>query len=360
MRRLSQVQPNIDIAELDFISECIEQNWLSEGPKTKQLVERIKDYTRSEYAIMAPNGTLGLYVALLSCGLEKGKKIIIPSFTFYATASALIFAGFIPKIIDVNPLTYEMDTSILEGAICEDTVAVMPVHIYGHCANMSEILRISRKRNLVVIEDAAQAMGVTYKGKHAGTIGDVGVISFFSDKTITMGEGAVILTNSEDIFSRIKYIRNQGRENSGTFVHEELGMNFRITDLQSAVGLSQLKKLPGIISSRLIKYNEYKKNLQNVGDISFGLKEPDSSFVPFRFYFTSLRKDEIQKSLELSGYETRSYFHPMHLQPKLLEYVTYSCPVSEEISLRGLCLPIHDGVTKKDIKDICSIIKRHF
>lgn len=357
---IKQVCPNIDSNELALISECISQNWLTEGPKTKLLAETIKEFTGAKYSVMAPNGTLGLYLSLLACEFPPGSEVIIPSFTFYATAMSVLFAGLKPVIVDVDPHTYELDPICLKSAINNYTVAVIPVHIYGHCANMKEIIEVCTCRSIVVIEDAAQAMGVYYSGKHAGTIGDIGVISFFADKTITTGEGAVLLTNNDKIYNRLLYLRNQGRINSGSFIHEEFGMNFRITDMQAAVGLSQMQKLESIISKKLEKYEKYRSLLEGVGDICLGKKETESSFVPFRFFFTSNHKDKLSNLLKSEGVETRSYFYPMHLQPKLISYSSFPCPVAESLSSYGLCLPIHNDLNNDDIEKICRIIINYF
>ena len=212
------------------------------GKNTKKFIEKIKDITGSPYVLPVSNGTLGLYVALLSMNLPRGSEVLIPSFTFFGSASSVYFAGLKPVFVDVDPKTMATYENYLQK-VTKKTSAIMPVHIYGLSCDMDPIITFAKKK-LKIIEDAAQAIGVKYRGKHCGTFGDTEVISFFADKTIAMGEGGnAILTNNKGIYKKLKLIRNQGRPNSGTFIHPEFGMNFRITDMQSAIGYAQLKRL---------------------------------------------------------------------------------------------------------------------
>ena len=219
----------------------------------------------------------------------------------------------------------------------------MAVHIYGQVAKLTILRKICDEHNLVLIEDAAQAMGVQYGGRHAGTVGEVGVISFFADKTITMGEGAVLLTNDQKLYETLRLVRNQGRPNSGTFVHPELGMNFRITDIQAGIGLAQLDKLRQGEKQRLKTYEHYRNALLGIGDLKFMKVDKSSTFIPFRFAFTSQKKEKIVEALESSGIQTRSFFYPMHLQPALKMFVSEETkiPNAEKLFHTGIALPIH-------------------
>ena len=186
------------------------------------------------------------FLALLALDLPRDSEILIPAFTFFASASAAVFAGLRPVFVDADPDTFNLDVEALEPLMTESTRAIMPVGVYGHSPPMDRISDFAAQHGLVVLEDAAQCLGVTYRGRHAGTWGDAGVISFFADKTVTTGEGGVVLTDDDELYHRLRLLRNQGRRHSGTFVHEGLGMNFRVTDMQCAVGTAQLRKLPRI------------------------------------------------------------------------------------------------------------------
>jgi perosamine synthetase len=294
----------------------------------------------------------------LALDLPKNSEVIVPNFTFFASASSLVFAGLTPVFVDVDENTFNIDINKIEELITEKTKAIMPVHIYGHSANMDRIIAIAKKYNLKIIEDAAQAYGVKYKGQHCGTFGDISMISFFADKTITMGEGAVVLAQDENLYKKLLLLRNQGRPNSGTFIHPSLGMNFRVTDMQCGVGLAQSEKFPEVLRKKLENYNLYKELLEGVGDLKFLEVESGSTFVPFRFFLKTKFKDKLLEYLEQKNIQTRSFFYPMHLQPPLKKYVKFgqNFNVSESLYNTGLCLPLHNYLTEGDIKFICDSI----
>lgn len=355
--KITQIQPWFDEEELNGTAGCIDARWLTEGPQAAEFLAGIQRETGAHHAVLAPNGTLGLFLALLAADLPRDSEILIPSFTFYASASSAVFAGLRPVFVDADPNTFNLDVSALESLVTERTSAIMPVHIYGHSAPLDEICEFAAKHQLTVIEDAAQAYGVTYRGRHAGTWGDLGVISFFSDKTITTGEGGVVLTDNTDLYEKLRLLRNQGRPHSGTFVHDSLGMNFRITDLQCAVGNAQLRKFPQIMAGKQAKHARYIDNLSGVPGLRFMQIQPGSNHIPFRFALLSEHKDEATEALEKAGIQTRGFFCPLHLQPALRQYAQGPLPVAEELSAKGLCLPVHHGLSDADIDGICAIIR---
>ena len=359
MRRIDQVDLYIDADESRFIQSCIENRWLTEGPRAEELAARLAEFFRTHCVTFAPNGTLGLFLCLKVLDLPPDSEIIIPSFTFYASASAAVFAGLRPVYIDVDPQTFNMDVGQLEQAITPRTRAIMPVHIYGQACDMDPVLEIARRHGLAVVEDAAQAFGVTYKGRPAGALGDIGIISLFSDKVITSGEGCIVLC-AERYFDKLRLMRNQGRTSSGTYVHPELGMNFRITDLQAAIALSQVAKFSQIVGRRRVLRQRYREALEGVGDLSF-MSVPDwSSLVPFRFPILSSQRTALGQHLEGQGIQTRSFFCPLHLQPKLRQDPPLSLPVSERLYEEGLCLPIHWHISDEDADYICASIGAFF
>jgi len=355
--KISQIQPWFDQDELDATASCIDARWLTEGPQAAKFLARVQEETGARHAVLAPNGTLGLFLAFLAADLPRDSEILIPSFTFYASASSAVFAGLRPVFVDADPHTFNLDVSALESLVTERTAAIMPVHVYGQSAPLDEICEFAARHQLTVIEDAAQAYGVTYRGRHAGTWGDLGVISFFSDKTITTGEGGVVLTNNTALYEKLRLLRNQGRPHSGTFVHDSLGMNFRMTDLQCAVGNAQLGKFPQIMAGKQAKHARYVDNLSGVAGLRVMQVQPGSNHVPFRFALLSEHKDEVATALEHAGIQTRGFFYPLHLQPALRQYSRGPLPVAEELSEKGLCLPVHHGLTDGDIDEICGIIR---
>jgi perosamine synthetase len=357
---IPQVDLFLDHAELALIEQSVERRWLTEGPYAKAFQEAIRAHTGSKHVMFAPNGTLGLFLAMLGLDLEPGAEIVMPTFTFYGSATAAVFAGLKPVFVDVDPATFNVRAADLEAAIGPRTRALMPVHIYGQACDMQAIMALARKHNLLVVEDAAQALGTTLHGKIAGTFGDIGVYSTFSDKVITTGEGGILVTDSDPLASRLGLLRNQGRPHAGTFVHPSLGMNFRITDLQAAIGVAQMKKLPLILEDRAKKWKLYSEALRGVGDLQFMSIVPGSSIVPFRFPILTGRRDALAKHMEARGIQTRGFFYPMHLQPKLKAATPARLPVAESLYERGLCLPVYVNLTDSQIGEIAEAIRSFF
>lgn len=355
--RINQVQPYIDGKELEAISDVIGSGWLTEGPHARGFQAAIEQQTGARHAVLAPNGTLGLFLALLALDLPRDSEILIPSFTFFASASSAVFAGLRPVFVDADPATFNIDIGALDSLVGENTRAIMPVGIYGQCPPMDRIMEFAARHGLAVVEDAAQLYGVNYRGRHAGTWGDVGVISFFADKSVTTGEGGVVLTDDEALHRRLRLLRNQGREHSGTFVHQSLGLNFRVTDMQCAVGEAQLRKLPEIVARKQLNHRRYVDNLSGVDGIRMMKVQEGSDHVPFRFAMLTERQPEVVKALENGGIQTRGFFCPLHLQPALRQFARHSLPVAEELYSKGLCLPVHLGLTDSDIDEICEIIR---
>lgn len=355
--KVTQVEPCIDADELSVVSDVISRGWLTEGPCAEAFLDAIKKETGAPYAVLAPNGTLALFLALLALDLPRDGEIVIPAFTFYASASAAVFAGLRPVFADVDPETFSITAEELESRITERTVAVMPVHVYGHSAEMDALSAVAARHGIAVVEDAAQAYGVNYRGRHAATWGDAGIISFFADKTITTGEGGVVLANDPEIFERLRLLRNQGRVRSGTFKHEALGMNFRVTDLQCAVGLAQVGKFASIAETKRRNHVRYVENLRDIDGVRWLRVQPGSDFVPFRFALLSDRRAEVDQALERAGVQTRSFFYPLHLQPPLAHYANGALPNAERLHAEGICLPVHTALREEDIDMVCDIIR---
>jgi perosamine synthetase len=355
--RIKQVDPYFDHNEADGLADTIRRGWLTEGPQAAEFLSAIQADTGARHAVLAPNGTLGLFLALLALHLPRESEILIPTFTFYASATSAVFAGLRPVFVDADAETFNLDLDALESHVTERTKAIMPVHIYGHSPPLDRILEFAARHDLVVLEDAAQACGVTYQGRHAGTWGDAGVISFFADKTITMGEGGVVLTDDTALYEKLRLLRNQGRPNSGTFIHDTLGMNFRVTDLQCAVGRAQLRKLPEIVAKKQENHARYAANLRDVEGVRWLRVQDGSSHVPFRFALVSERRAQVAAALEQAGVQTRRFFYPLHLQPALQKYAQRALPVAEQLYETGICLPVHQGLTLSEIDEISEIIR---
>lgn len=363
--KVPQFMPWLSNEEFMSMSSCFEMNWITEGPKAKEFSEKLLDLIGAKYGVFAPNGTLALYLALKSVGIQKGDEVIVPDFTFIGTANAVEMTGAIPVFVDVNRKNFQIDVSAAEKLITENTKAIMPVHIYGTAANMDEIMLFARTYKLKVIEDAAQAIGVRYKGKHAGTFGNAGTFSFFADKTITTGEGGYVVTDDEGIYDNLLYLRNQGRKDRGTFIHPEIGYNFRMTDLQCAIGITQLNKLGTITEMKRKIKAEYEKQLSQIEELNFFTPEKDADFIPFRVGILCKNAHELMEYMKQKGIEPRTFFYPLHKQPCYAKH-----PLMKQKNMNdagfpnalfgyehGICLPTFPALTEEQINFVCNTIK---
>lgn len=368
--KVPQFQPYIDNKEYDAIKSCFDSNWITEGPLSKRFVDKILELTGAKYGVLAPNGTLSIYMALRAIGVGPGDEVIVPNFTFIASANAVEMCGAKPVFVDVKEdLQIDVDKCI--RLVNHRTKAIMPVHVYGMACDMDEVMEFAQNYKIKVVEDAAQGIGITWKGKHTGTFGDVGSFSFFADKTLTTGEGGMVVTNDKDLYEKLLYLRNQGRIDRGSFIHPELGYNFRMTDLQSAIGLSQFEKLPEIIE----KKSEILKTYKNLLNPKIKIVEPSesSNHIPFRVCIIIPNgSQKLMEYMKENGIETRTFFYPLHKQPcymkkkkTLFEKLFFEKNNDKEfeVSIRmyneGVCLPSFVSISQEQISFICQKINEY-
>jgi perosamine synthetase len=361
--RIPQFEPLLGDAELEQLQECIRTNWLTEGPKSEEFVDRLGVLTGAKHVVLAPNGTLALYMALAVCSIGPGDEVIVPDFTFLGSASSVSLTGACPVFADVDRQTFNLDAGSVQRALSPRTRAIMPVHIYGQAADMDPLLLLAEREDLFVIEDAAQGIGVRYKKSHVGTLGDLGCLSFFADKTITTGEGGAILTNDDYLAERLQYFRNQGRLNRGSFIHPYLGWNFRLTDLQSGLGLAQMDRLQGIIERKRQLELHYKARLANVQNVQFPAAQDPNSRVPFRINILVPDPERLADHLTQAGVGVRRFFYPLQFQPcfhaqnsRIGDAIVNSVHAFEH----GISLPSSVKLTEAEIDYVCGAVSAFF
>lgn len=355
---IPNTEPWVGQEELNEIKDCIRNRWLSGGPKLKKFQEKIAKICKVKHAIGCCNGTQALYIGLKILGIGPGDEVIVPDFTFVASGNAVVWAGAKPVFVDIDRKTFNIDPAKIERAITKKTKAIMPVHIYGQSANMEAVMKIARRYKLKVIEDAAQALRVTYRGKPAGSFGDVGCLSFYADKVITTGEGGMVLTNDDELAKKAVILLNQGRTGRGWYVHDHLGYNFRMTDLQAAVGLAQLRKLETIIRKREKNEKLYKKHLKGVSEVEFPYVSRKGRRTIWRITILVKDPQALLEFLEKEGIKAARTFFPLHTQPCYKRYrVKGKFPNADYISGRLLRLPSGTGLTEKEIRYVCEKIK---
>jgi perosamine synthetase len=339
-----QIEPWIDESELRELERVIDSTFVVEHELTREFERMTARLTGCKHAIAVCNGTLALFVSLKALGIGPGDEVIVPNFTFIASANAVILAGATPVLCEVREDTFCLDVAKAEQAVTPRTKSVMPVHLYGQSADMNEVMAFAKRHGLSVVEDAAEAIGVRFAGKHVGTFGDVGILSYYGNKTVTCGEGGMVLTNDDALAKAAYRLKNYGRGQKGTFVHDSIGFNFSFTDLQAAVGISQMKKMPAIVRKKREIHDRYVEELRHLP--GFQPVYIDSRCEPV-FWFTSFLcqdPEALSSYLQLRNIQTRRFFYPLHLQPcyadrKYIRFAGTDFPVSQKIYERGISLP---------------------
>lgn len=364
--KIPQVSPWLGAEEMAAVQATIAANWITEGPCAAAFSQRLNALIGVPYGVFAPNGTLALYLALLAAGIGPGDEVLVPDSTFIASANAVIFAGATPVFVDVCHDSFQIDINVAAELVGPSTKALMPVHLFGAMANMEAIDAFGAQHNLLIIEDAAQAIGVHYRGQHAGSFGAFGCFSFFADKTITTGEGGYVACRSEEHYERLRLLRNQGRLRSGTFLHPALGLNMRITDMQAAIGVAQLERLPTIIERKQAIMARYRENLAGLSAIRYLAIEPGSTYVPFRCVLLVPDGAALLAALSAHGIEPRAWFVPLHRQPCFahldrraggpLNFDDACYPNAIAGHDHGVLLPIYPTLSDAQVDYICATI----
>ena len=358
-----QIYPWIDNRELFYLKKVIKSTFVTEGSLTREFEDKFKKVSNSKYAIAVNNWTLGIFACLKSLNIGPGDEVIVPNMTFIASSNAILLAGAKAVLCDINPRTLCLDVEKIGPLINARTKAIMPVHLYGNSCDLDEIKKFKKKKNFYIIEDAAQGVGVTYKGRSVGAIGDVGGFSFYGNKLITTGEGGMVVTNNKKIYDNIYQLKNHGRKKKGIFIHKTIGYNFMFTEMQAALGLAQLEKLQKIINLKLSIYQKYKKDLKFIPEIEF--VEPTIKSNQIHWFTNILCKNtKLISYLEKKLIQTRRAFYPLHLQPcynqnkNIIKKTKY--PNSINVYKRLISLPSAAHLKKTEQDKVIQYIKLFF
>ena len=358
-------EPTLGGNELKYVTQCIQSNWISSaGRFILEFERKFAKVCGAKYGVATTSGTTALHLALITMGLGPGDEVIIPSFTMIASANTVQHTGATPVLVDSEMATWNMDVSKIEEKITENTKAIMPVHTYGHPCDMDPIMALAEKHDLFVLEDAAEAHGALYKEKYIGSIGDAACFSFYANKIITTGEGGMITTNNEELYQKAANIRDHAFSNDRHFWHKYLAFNFRMTNMQAAIGLAQVERFDELVQTRIDHAELYTSLLKDVPGI---VTPPITDGIKNVFWMYSIliqddfgiSRDELRARLAKRGIETRTFFIPIHLQPLYFEkYKNESFPNAEELCLRGMYLPSASSLTEMEIEMICDSLKK--
>ena len=379
MRKIPIVQPRISEKEKEYVLQVLESGWLVEGKFARTLESKFSEFVGAKHTITVSNGTTGLHLALEALDIPPGAEVITTAFTFIASSNSVLFVGGVPVFADVNRSTYNLDPDSVRKMITPKTKAILVVHIFGLPADMKAFKEIAEEHDLLLIEDCAQAHGAKINGQHVGTFGDVGIFSLYATKNLIAGEGGLIVTNNDELADKLNSIKNHGRGKEGGYYHYRVGYNFRMTDMQAALALAQLERLPEFLKIRERNHKIIREELSDLDNIIRFQEIPDgythSNYIcaPHLVSNKVTPKAVIDELVKHNVSARTIYSIPTYKQPayvninqtwrwaKFVKYPDYSkvsLPNTEFLASRHFEVPIHAGVTEEEAKYIAETLRK--
>lgn len=357
--------PDITEAEIDAVTAVLRTGRLSLGPKLEEFESAMAEYVGARHAVAVSSGTAGLHLCIRALDIGEGDEVIVPSFTFIAVANAVRYERATPVFVDIDSASLNLDPAKIEAAITPRTRAIVVAHTFGVSAEMDAILAIAERHHLAVIEDACEAIGAEYHDRRVGGFGDAAVFAFYPNKQITTGEGGVIVTCDETLARRMRALRNQGRyEGDDWLQHSEVGYNYRLPEINCALGIVQLRRIESILARRENIARGYQQRLQGQPLILPLLQIPYGRVSWFVYVvrlgpeFEPAHRDAMVRSLTAQGIGCARYFAPIHLQPAYSGWNHVSLPVTESVAARTLALPFFNVLTEDQMNRICETVSR--
>ena len=361
-------EPSLTGREFEYVSECFRTNWISsQGPFVTRFERDFAAYTGVPQAqsLSVSNGTVALHLALVALGIGPGDEVIVPTLTFAASAAAVVHAGATPVLVDVEPGSWCLDPDAVEMAITPRTRALMPVHLYGQPSAMDRLLAIAERHGLKVVEDAAEALGAFHHDRHVGTLGDAGTFSFYGNKLITTGEGGMILFKDPAVAARARRLRDHGMDPERRYWHLDIGFNYRLTNLQAAVGVAQMERIEELANRKLWIAARYRAAFADLPGLILPEERPEARNIYWTFSLLlneeqlGMGRDEFAARLKLSGVETRPLFSVLHAMPAFSSFAgNRPFPVAERLALTGISLPSAVGLQEREIAYIAEVVRR--
>jgi perosamine synthetase len=358
MERIYVSEPYFDAGELVNLETCLRNNWITQGPFVESFEKRFADYCKCAHGVATTSGTTALHLLLVSLGIQPGDEVIVPNLTFVATANAVSYCGAKVVLVDVEDTTWNIDPKKVLAAITPRTRAVIAVHLYGLPCRMDALRSVinSAKQPITLIEDAAEAIGGRYVNQPVGYDSDAAIFSFYGNKTITTGEGGMVVTNSESLRNRMYFLRGQAQDKDVRYYHPEVGFNYRMTDIQAAIGCAQMDKIDALVSRRQSIWLRYAMNFGINQRQHFGGNNVHAGWMFVVLFENNKIRSIAEQELSEQGIETRPVFVPLSLLPAY-QKPSGEFPNSFAIRNRGLCLPTHANLKDEQIDRIVAIVK---
>jgi len=357
-------EPNLKGKELEYITDVVKSTWISStGKYINEFEKMFAEYTGVNYAISVSNGTVALHLALLALNIGPGDEVIVPNLTYIATANSVTYVGATPVFADSEKDTWNIDPKSIERLITKKTRAIIPVHLYGNPCNMNAILKIAKTNNLFVIEDAAEALGSEYFGQKTGSFGDISTFSFYGNKTITTGEGGMVVTKDSEMANKLRILKGQGMNPNKRYWFDIIGYNYRMTNMQAALGCAQMERVDELVKAKRNIAQLYDKYLMDIPNIII----PTEKFHTINTYwmysiilnnYSREKREKFREELEKLGIETRPFFYLITEMPPYSRYKNSECKVAKLLADKGLNLPSSTLLKKEKIEYICGKVKK--
>jgi len=360
MYKIPIYQPSLNGNEKKYVNECLDSTWISsKGRFVPEFERKFAEYTLVKHATSVCNGTVALHLALLALGIGPGDEVIVPTLTYISSVNAITYTGANPVFVDSLESTWQIDPEDVRRKISPQTRAIMVVHLYGHPCDMDQLVAITREHGLFMIEDCAEAFGSLYKEQHVGSFGDIAIYSFFGNKTITTGEGGMVVTNDETLFDRVVHFKGQGLAKHREYWHDVVGYNYRMTNICAAIGLAQLEQADAFIAKKRKLAALYRDLL---AETSLTMHD-EVGEVCHSYWMVSILvekfelRDPLREALASVGIETRPLFYPVHTMP-MYSHRFQRHPVAENLGWRGINLPSWPALTQEQVQYVCNTIKQ--
>lgn len=355
-------QPSITQKEIDYVTDAVKSTWISSlGKYIDQFEAEFAKFCGTEYAISVSNGTVAIHLALIANNIGAGDEVIIPNLTFVATANAVLHAQAKPVFVDIDPFNLCIDPASIEKAITPRTKAIMPVHLYGHPADMKTIMQIAERHKLIVIEDAAEAHGAKAYSKTVGGWGKCATFSFYGNKNLTTGEGGMITTNDRELNARCRYLRDHAMSKEKRYWHTEIGFNYRMTNIQAALGHAQLERIKDLMNKRQQLFAWYQRELKGVPGVEINRTSDWATNSYWLIcmecdqWVSEVDRDNFMTKLRGKGIDSRPYFYPLSMMPYLK--MDAATPVTMRTYVKGINLPTYFDLSEDSVKAICKEVK---